>query len=219
MKSDYNAKDIYILEGLEPVRRRPGMYIGSTGSEGLHHLIFEVADNSLTHQTPVIIEKDSKVEIKPIGEVIDKAFEENPNLIEGSTKGDAQILRKGFNIKTLSFDPLSLKLRYQPVFSLIRHKVNSEIFRITLQNNRQIEITPYHSLFTLKEGKILPIKGSELKIGTSVIVPKIWPEPSKHLKKIDLIEELLKLPKEITKRLTSMGFLLPSKMIKFYLKR
>jgi len=46
-KSDYEAKDIYVLKGLEPVRRRPGMYIGSTGIEGLHHLIWEVVDNSL----------------------------------------------------------------------------------------------------------------------------------------------------------------------------
>src|SRR3989344_1595833 len=43
----YTAKDIYVLEGLEPVRKRPGMYIGSTGVEGLHHLIWEVVDNSL----------------------------------------------------------------------------------------------------------------------------------------------------------------------------
>ena len=43
----YEAKDIYVLEGLEPVRKRPGMYIGSTGVEGLHHLIWEVVDNSL----------------------------------------------------------------------------------------------------------------------------------------------------------------------------
>lgn len=43
----YTAKDIYVLEGLEPVRRRPGMYIGSTGADGLHHLIWEVVDNSL----------------------------------------------------------------------------------------------------------------------------------------------------------------------------
>jgi DNA gyrase subunit B len=46
-KSDYGAKDIYVLEGLEPVRKRPGMYIGSTGSEGLHHLIWEVVDNGI----------------------------------------------------------------------------------------------------------------------------------------------------------------------------
>ncbi|HEY4510619.1 MAG TPA: DNA topoisomerase (ATP-hydrolyzing) subunit B [Candidatus Paceibacterota bacterium] len=41
----YSAKDIYVLEGLEPVRKRPGMYIGSTGLDGLHHLIWEIFDN------------------------------------------------------------------------------------------------------------------------------------------------------------------------------
>jgi DNA gyrase subunit B len=43
----YGAKDLTVLEGLEPVRKRPGMYIGSTGPTGLHHLIWEVVDNSV----------------------------------------------------------------------------------------------------------------------------------------------------------------------------
>ena len=45
--SEYSGKDIVILEGLEAVRKRPGMYIGSTGSRGLHHLIWEILDNSI----------------------------------------------------------------------------------------------------------------------------------------------------------------------------
>ena len=44
---DYNENSIEVLEGLEPVRRRPGMYIGSTGTRGLNHLIYEIVDNSV----------------------------------------------------------------------------------------------------------------------------------------------------------------------------
>ncbi len=47
MASNYGAEQIQVLEGLEPVRKRPGMYIGSTGPRGLHHLVYEVVDNSV----------------------------------------------------------------------------------------------------------------------------------------------------------------------------
>ena len=47
MATTYTAKDITVLEGLEPVRKRPGMYIGGVGATGLHHLVWEILDNSI----------------------------------------------------------------------------------------------------------------------------------------------------------------------------
>ncbi|AKM84735.1 MAG: gyrase (subunit B) protein [candidate division Kazan bacterium GW2011_GWA1_50_15] len=68
--SGYGAKDIQVLEGLAPVRKRPGMYIGSTGIEGMHHLIWEVVDNSIDeamagHSTKVevTLHADGKVTV------------------------------------------------------------------------------------------------------------------------------------------------------------
>ncbi|MFA5270144.1 MAG: ATP-binding protein, partial [Patescibacteria group bacterium] len=74
-KSDsYSAKDIQVLEGLKPVRKRPGMYIGSTGIAGLHHLIWEIVDNSIDeamagHATKVsmVIHKDATITVEDDG--------------------------------------------------------------------------------------------------------------------------------------------------------
>ena len=73
-RREYTAKDIEVLEGLEPVRLRPGMYIGGTGSRGLHHILWEIIDNSIDEiangfggNVEVIVYEDGSVSVEDDG--------------------------------------------------------------------------------------------------------------------------------------------------------
>ena len=194
----YDATTIQVLEGTEAVRRRPAMYIGDTSVRGLHHLVYEVVDNSLTYDMPVLIKENGLVKLIKIGQLIDKYIEDNPNSAIKSK--EIEILRDGFGIQALSFEKENLHLRFKPVYSLIRHRVNSEILRVSLTGGRFVEITPYHSLFTLENGKVVAVRGRDLKVGGFVVVPrKGWSVDAKT-EKIDIIAELLKLSPRLTQK-------------------
>ncbi|MCL2024811.1 MAG: DNA topoisomerase (ATP-hydrolyzing) subunit B [Coriobacteriia bacterium] len=99
-ESSYSAKDIQVLEGLEAVRKRPGMYIGSTGPRGLHHLVYEIVDNSVDealagHCTAVdiTINKDGSVTIIDNGRGI--PVENHPKLRKPTVEVVLTVLHAG----------------------------------------------------------------------------------------------------------------------------
>ncbi|KKR28601.1 MAG: gyrase subunit B protein, partial [candidate division CPR2 bacterium GW2011_GWD2_39_7] len=99
-ESTYKAEHIQVLEGLEPVRKRPGMYIGGTGIEGLHHLIWEIVDNSIDEATAgfatqvnVVIEDGNKVIVTDDGRGI--PVEKHPQTKKSTLETVLTVLHAG----------------------------------------------------------------------------------------------------------------------------
>ena len=87
MSDNYSADQIQILEGLEAVRKRPGMYIGSTSSKGLHHLVYEIVDNAVDEALAgycdtitVTVNKDNSVTVVDNGRGIPVDIQEKDRL-------------------------------------------------------------------------------------------------------------------------------------------
>ncbi|MBI2109735.1 DNA topoisomerase VI subunit B [Candidatus Woesearchaeota archaeon] len=165
----------------------------------------ELVDNSLTYNMPILVKKGGTISISKIGELIDEQIETNKESVEIMRGGHLEKLRIDGNIEVLAFDRNTLKIAFHNVSTLFRHKVNSKIYRVKLTSGRYVDLTAYHSVFTLDKGKVVSIPTSELKVNMPILVPRhSWENPN-SLKEINLIEELLALDPNLTSKINLYG--------------
>ncbi len=157
----------------------------------------EAVDNSVTWDTPIIVRDSNGVRIVEIGRLIDERFEKYKDFV--IKEGDLEKLKVFDEFEVLSFDS-KYRLKFRKVSTLFRHRVNSKIFRVRLEGGRFVDLTDCHSVFTIKNGKIKPIKISELKEGDWIVVPRN-PWNCGCVKEVNLIEEILKLPEGLTEKI------------------
>ncbi|MEM2174546.1 MAG: DNA topoisomerase VI subunit B, partial [Candidatus Micrarchaeia archaeon] len=172
--------------------RKNRQMLGFTSKvRSLTTIVHEAVTNSVTWDTPVVIRENGETKIEMVGEIVDKLIDQNKEKV--SKEKGVESLRDFKKFEVLCFDKNSLRLKFKEVKSIHRYKTrNEKIFRIKLVGGRTVEVTKYHSLFTIREGKIVPIQAEELKVGDLIVVPREkWPEG--NIKEINLIEEILKL--------------------------
>ena len=171
-KDEYNAEQIQVLEGLEAVRKTPGMYIGTTGVQGLHHLVYEIVDNSVDEalagfckNIKVTIRKDNSIQVeddgrgmpvdeqkkvhKPAVEVIHTVLHAGGKFGGGGYKVSGGLHGVGASV----VNALSEKM-------IVQTKRNGKIYEIAFERGKTVE--PLHEV------------GESRKTGS---ITQFWPDP------------------------------------------
>ena len=194
-KGEYNAEQIQVLEGLEAVRKTPGMYIGTTGVQGLHHLVYEIVDNSVDEalagyckNIKVTIRKDNSIQVeddgrgmpvdeqkkvhKPAVEVIHTILHAGGKFGGGGYKVSGGLHGVGASV----VNALSSSM-------IVQTKRNGKIYEISFERGKTVE--PLHEV------------GESKKTGSTT---QFWPDP-------DMFTELNFDYDTLKHRLREMAFL------------
>ncbi|TXT66753.1 MAG: putative Ribonucleoside-triphosphate reductase [Promethearchaeota archaeon] len=127
---------------------------------------------SLPYDETVLIEENNILSWRKIGDVVEE------NLDDLKT------------IYTFAFNPKTLKMEKQRITNVFKHNCNESFLKINLEYGREITVTRHHSLFTLNDGRIIPVKGKELKVGDYVVVPRKI-NYKKEIKSLNILKIIL----------------------------
>ncbi|PIU20951.1 MAG: hypothetical protein COT15_04885 [Candidatus Diapherotrites archaeon CG08_land_8_20_14_0_20_34_12] len=145
-----------------------------------------VQEDSVTGDSQILVEKGGELKQTAVGELIDGLIEKYGSLNEN---GRDLLCANPESIRVFSLNAEN-KIELSPVSQFMRHKVSKDIYEVETRSGRKIKVTKDHSLFTLKENEIVPVKTDELKQGSYIAVPRILPIESKVISGINVLEYL-----------------------------
>ncbi|MEF8779485.1 MAG: LAGLIDADG family homing endonuclease [Haloferacaceae archaeon] len=194
-----SQRQISIAEFFEKNKHMLGF---DSGARGLVTAVKEGVDNSLTWSTPFVYRSNGETKHEPIGRTIDQLIESNEGAVQRKRGGDLEKLRVD-DMDALSFDD-GYDLDFRRISSVFRHRVNSDIYRLTVEGGREVELTDYHSVFVLRDGEIISVETSSIERGDYVVLPDTeWGTNSRE--RIDVVAELRSLPDEKTEPIGLYG--------------
>ena len=201
--SDYGEEQIQVLEGLEAVRKRPGMYIGSTDVRGLHHLVYEIVDNSVDealagfcHEIDVTLNKDGSVTVQDDGRGFPVGL--HPKMQRPAVEVCLTILHAGGKFGGGGY---KVSGGLHGVGASVVNAL-SEHFTVTVYQNRQIYQQEYSRGKYLYDLKVI---GTTKRTGTTI---QFWPDIKSEANPEGIFEEGATFEYEtLRNRLREMAFL------------
>ena len=158
----------------------------------------EAVDNSVEYNEPVLIRENNRVKLIKIGEYIDKILKDTTSEIEQDYVESVPVK----NVESLVYNNKTFKLEFKPISKLHRHKLQDKLYKITLTGNRSVTVTGSHSIFALKNDKVMPYEVKDLKEGDYVVVPRGKLSIQSDLEFIDLRQWAIELYRKYNKKIS-----------------
>ncbi len=143
--------------------------------EKLLHFHVGVFAFSLDHDEPIVYRENGEVKITEIGELVDRFFLK-----------DEEGRKYTSSLEVVSFNPETYEIGWTPIQYVFRHAYRDKLLRFTLRTGRNVAVTPGHSLFVLRKGKILCLPASDLTIGDFVVGTRAIPDPNSSNPRVNL---------------------------------